>query len=489
MFLYDRMILTTPSVLGVSMKEQKSSDQQIYQSMFDRFSNEKKVTAQYQALIESIDNMVWSVEIDDYRLMTFNSYMEKYYKEVLKIELRPGLKPKDMLPTEELASFWIQLYDRASQGESFQVNYTMATSDRTLNISFNPMYIDKELMGISIFSKDITDIIKVNQVLKKENQKYKALIDHTSDYVYVVDAITYESILHNPASRAFILRTYGVDIDLDNNENTFLPEEGNQFWSEKYELVKESMTLSFRQKAFKGNAIMDFTMHYLEFEDRKQIMVIGKDVTIDVAYQTQLIKANEKLKNQLMDTIEAISKVCELRDLYTAGHQRRVQSLAVRIAQKMNLSEERVGLIEIGAIIHDVGKVYVPSEILSKPTKLSAIEFELIKKHPEFGYEIIRNIDLPSCIGRMVLEHHERLDGSGYPFGLKRGEIALESMVIAVADVVEAISTHRPYRPALGIDVALKEIMDQRGTLYCERVVDACLAVFDEGFEFESVFQ
>jgi len=193
----------------------------------------------------------------------------------------------------------------------------------------------------------------------------------------------------------------------------------------------------------------------------------------------------DELRENLEDTIQAIAATVEMRDPYTAGHEKRVAGLAVAIGQELGLTQEQLDGLRIAGNVHDVGKVKVPAEILSKPGALSDIEFSMIKLHPETGYEILRGINFPWPIATIVWQHHERLDGSGYPRGLKDDEILLEAQVLSVADVVESIVSHRPYRSALGLDVALKEIMDNRGKLYNADVVDACVRLFKEkGFAF-----
>jgi len=175
----------------------------------------------------------------------------------------------------------------------------------------------------------------------------------------------------------------------------------------------------------------------------------------------------------------------ESRDPYTAGHQRRVADLAHAIGSEMGLSEERLVGIRMGGIIHDLGKISVPAEILSKPSRLNEHEFGMIKLHPQVGYDILKKIDFPWPIAQMVYQHHERMDGSGYPQGLSGKKILLEARILAVADVVEAMASHRPYRPALGIDKALEEILKNKNVFYDPEVVDACLKLFKEkGFEF-----
>ncbi|MFH0789947.1 MAG: HD-GYP domain-containing protein, partial [Pseudomonadota bacterium] len=194
----------------------------------------------------------------------------------------------------------------------------------------------------------------------------------------------------------------------------------------------------------------------------------------------------EQLRKGLGATVQAIATVVEMRDPYTAGHQRRVADLARSIAHEMELSNDQIDSVRIAGLIHDIGKISVPAEILSKPTKLTDLEFGLIKTHTQSGYDILKDIEFPWPIARIVHEHHERMDGSGYPNGLPGDELLLESRILMVADVVEAIASHRPYRPAHGIEKALEEIEKNKGVLYDPAAVEVCLRLFKEkGFKFE----
>lgn len=194
----------------------------------------------------------------------------------------------------------------------------------------------------------------------------------------------------------------------------------------------------------------------------------------------ELKESEKKLRASLLDSITALAATVEMRDAYTAGHQRRVAQLAIAIAKELQLPAEQVEGIHLASVVHDIGKIHVPAEILGKPLRLSELEFAYIKEHPQSGYEILKSIDFPWPIAQIVLQHHERLDGSGYPHGLKSDQILLDAKIIAVADVVEAMMSHRPYRPALGIDAALEEITRNRGVLYDPAVVDVCLKLFRE---------
>lgn len=202
--------------------------------------------------------------------------------------------------------------------------------------------------------------------------------------------------------------------------------------------------------------------------------------------ESEVRKSLKKVRQALGAIIEVLEKTVEIRDPYTAGHQRRVADLARAIAGELDMPEDRMDAIRIAGIIHDIGKIYVPAEILSKPRHLSSIEFNLIKTHSQVGYEIMKSIEFPWPVAQIILQHHERLDGSGYPNNLSKEDILMEARIIGVADVVEAMASHRPYRPALGIDRALDEIEKNSGILYDEKVVDACLKVFRENkYEFQ----
>jgi putative nucleotidyltransferase with HDIG domain len=198
-------------------------------------------------------------------------------------------------------------------------------------------------------------------------------------------------------------------------------------------------------------------------------------------------KSLTKLRKAFGAIIQVLEKTVEIRDPYTAGHQRRVADLARLIAMEMGLSNDRIDGIKITGIIHDIGKIHIPAEILSKPRALTSIEFSLIKTHPQVGADILKAIDFPWPVDQIILQHHERVDGSGYPYGLPKRDILLDARILGVADVVEAMASHRPYRPALGIDKALNEISDNRGVLYDRDVVDVCLKLFKEkNYHFEN---
>jgi len=217
------------------------------------------------------------------------------------------------------------------------------------------------------------------------------------------------------------------------------------------------------------------------------VLAFARDISERRIADEKLLKSHESLKKALNDAINTMVKIVELRDPYTAGHQQKVADLATAIAGEMQLEDARIDQLRTAAIIHDIGKMYVPSDILSKPGRLSEIELGLIKTHSQNGHDIVKGMDFPGNVAQAVLQHHERLDGSGYPGGLKGEDTLLEAKILAVADVVEAMASHRPYRSALGIDKALEEISKNKGKLYDTDVVDACVGLFNSGkFEFKT---
>ena len=192
------------------------------------------------------------------------------------------------------------------------------------------------------------------------------------------------------------------------------------------------------------------------------------------------LKQYDQIRKLVYQIMDAVLKVFQLKDPYTAAHQKKVALLSSAIAKEMNLSEGQIESIYIAAMIHDIGKISVPSEILSKPDAINEAEYTLIKNHPEIAFETLKDIESPWQTTKIIIQHHERLDGSGYPLGLIGEDIILEAKILGVADVIEAMSSHRPYRPSLGIDQALEEIVKNKGKLYDPKVVDACVSVFNE---------
>ncbi|MBI4808252.1 MAG: HD domain-containing protein [Nitrosomonadales bacterium] len=244
-----------------------------------------------------------------------------------------------------------------------------------------------------------------------------------------------------------------------------------------------ALPLMNAKHAFGVLVLFDDKMNVFDMDEVKLLEEMSGDLAFGIL--TLRIKEahrehEQRLQKNMLQTVEAIASIVEMRDPYTSGHQARVAALAKEIARQMGLAEEEVQAIHLAGLVHDLGKIRIPAEILSKPGRLNEIEYSLIKMHPQAGYDILKGVDFSWPIAEMVLQHHERMDGSGYPQELKGEGILLGARILIVADVVEAMSSHRPYRPGLGVDAALEEITRSRGTRYDEKVVDACVALFRE---------
>lgn len=295
-----------------------------------------------------------------------------------------------------------------------------------------------------------------------------------------------EALGHGPTGTAIRTGEVQVVADLQTNP-AFAP------WREKAEkwgfLTSVALPLLGGDRAFGALNIYSRTAGTFDDDEIKVL----KEFSEDLAFGIRMIRtgqerdqAREKLSEAFLETIRAIAMTAEKRDPYTAGHQRRVAGLAAKIARKLRWDQDRIEGLRLGATIHDIGKIYLPGEILNRPGKLSQPEFDLIKTHTEVGREIMAGVHFPWPVCEMIAQHHERLDGTGYPLGLKGDAIVEEAKIIAVADVVEAITSHRPYRPALGIEVAVEEIKRGRGTAYGPAIADACLEIVqDDGFQWD----
>jgi len=236
----------------------------------------------------------------------------------------------------------------------------------------------------------------------------------------------------------------------------------------------------------KSGGINNFFMTISMIPGTKKSIASMIDITDIKKAEEEIKVSRRKLKKTLDDVINTLASIVETRDPYTSGHQKRVASLATAIAEELGLSRDRVEAMGTAALIHDIGKINVPASILARPGKVSEIEFDMIKTHSQVGYDIIKRIEFPWPIADIILQHHERIDGSGYPKGLKGKDIKFEAKILAVADVVEAMASHRPYRPALGIDKALEEIKQGKGKLYDPEVADACVRLFEKKkFDFD----
>jgi len=351
-----------------------------------------------------------------------------------------------------------------------------------------------KIIGFRGISRNITDLVEMQNALKASEERFRIAAECASDLIYEVDAPS-GKLSWFGGSLDHLKRMLGaIPETLDEFETHIHPDDlsrraeavrlhlkDSRPYRHEYRLIGAGGNLFFVRGAIKG--IRD------EQGGVRRWIGTLSDITEQKKTEEELRDSLDRLHKTMGGIIRAMAATVESRDPYTAGHQQRVSNLARCIAQEMGLTPEQVEAVRMAGVVHDLGKISIPAEILSKPTELNDLETRLIQVHPRTGYDILKDIDFPWPVAQIVLQHHERLDGSGYPFGLKGDQILVEAQVLMVADVVEAIASHRPYRPARGIETALEVIEKDKGTKFNAQVVEACLRLFREkGFSFDKPF-
>ena len=328
---------------------------------------------------------------------------------------------------------------------------------------------------------------KIGKALRESEERYRTLFEGSRDAIYITSADN-RSVEFNQATldlfgytRTEIMKMKLREVFLNPGDLRSLEREiRNKGYVKDYEVKFR------RSDGEQMTCLITSTGRLSDDGSIREYQTIVRDITEQTLNQRRLHETLAMLRRNLDGIVQCVALVIEKKDPYTAGHQRRVTDLARAIAQEMGLSESQKDAIRMAGIIHDIGKISIPAEVLSKPGRLTETEFSLLKIHPRIGYDILKEIEWPYPIGEIVLQHHERMDGSGYPQCLSGEEIMMEARVLGVADVVEAMASNRPYRPALGIEKALEGISKNRDALYDPDVVDACLRVFKEkGFEWD----
>lgn len=312
----------------------------------------------------------------------------------------------------------------------------------------------------------LTSLSDINDVIKGLHAEADSYITKPYEEKYLMSVI--ETLLINQWTDTIRETDNGLDVVLQGQRHTIKSDRKQIF----------NLLISIYEQTLIQNRELIKTQNKLkELNDHLEEKIRGR--TADLEHT--LKRLNESLDSIIL----VITTIVEMKDPYTAGHQKRVATLAAAIAKEMELMEEQIRHIYLAGIIHDLGKIWVPSEILSKPGRLSDIEVSFIQTHLQAGYDILKNVKFAWPLAEVVLEHHEKINGSGYPRGLKDKEIMLEAKILSVADTVEAMSSHRPYRPGMGIEIALDEITKNKGILYDPDTVDACVRLFREkGFKF-----
>ena len=339
---------------------------------------------------------------------------------------------------------------------------------------------DGDILGTRSFIWDITERKKIEQAVQASEEKFRTLFNSAADAIFISDLdgniLEANQVVCDRLGydKKKILKMTLADIDRP-KQSAPIPKRIGELYQ------RGQIFFETAHKHQDGTVIpIELSSRIITYDGKPAALSIARDITERKMAEEERKQSFERLRRALEETVNALASAVEMRDPYTAGHQHRVTRLAIAIAKEMGLSKEKTEGIRMAGVIHDVGKIRVPAEILSWPGQLTEIDFNLIKTHPQVGYDILKRIELPHQVTKIMLQHHERMDGSGYPEGLKGKDILIEARVLAVADVVEAMASHRPYRAALGLEKALNEIKKNRGILYDPKAVDACLKLFKE---------
>jgi PAS domain S-box-containing protein len=437
----------------------------------------------YENFFEEAPDAIVIEDLDGQVLRVNSSFCEMfgYDREEVKGRILEDLVTADP-DTFEQAS---RILKKASGGQRFTLETVRHRKDGTplqVLLFGIPIIANGEVTAVYAIYHDISDRKQAEEALRKSEFLLRLAghlanlggwsVDLQRNRVYWSDEV---AVIHDMPP--------GYSPTVDESIAFFAPEYKSKITRVFEQCAKEGIPFDEEMQIItkKGRRVWVRTAGVPERDSAGRIVrVLGcfQDITVRKQSEQELREALEKMIGVLADLVER-------RDPYTSGHQKRVAELSGAIALEMGLDGERAEKIAMAGAIHDIGKISVPAEVLSRPGKLSAIEMELVRQHPQQGYEILKDVQTSWPLAEIVYQHHERLDGSGYPRGLKGEEILLEARILGVADVVEAMASYRPYRPSLGIDAALEEIENKKGLLYDPEVVDACSRLFREkGFDF-----
>ena len=398
---------------------------------------------------------------------------------------RPKLIDLIFRPNEEIEKQYLSVKRRSG---ALLAEAMVTLNEENLKVwgKASPLYDEEDnIVGAIQYIRDITEHTLTEEALRQAEAEYRGIFENAQEGIFR-STIEGRFIMANQALASMLY--YSSPRELL-NAITDIP---HQLYvsPDEHDVLKQMIkdygaTKGFETQYYRKDGAeiwVSINMQAVSDTDGQMLYYEGivEDITVRKQAEEDRKWSVERLRKTVQATIQAMAMVVEARDPYTAGHQRRVSDLARTIATEMGLSRDRIDGISVMGAIHDLGKISIPAEILSKPTKLNDMEFGLIKAHAQAGYDILKEIEFPWPVAEIILQHHEKLNGSGYPQGLKGDEILLEARIVGVADKVEAMASHRPYRAALGLEETLEDISQNRGTLYDADAVDVCMRLFHE---------
>ncbi len=458
------------------MTESKKKDEKV------KTSEEK-----YETLFNSANDSIFVHEITkDLQPGRFIEANEISYKRLgYTREEFLKLGPFDIIPQGNMQKTlwaWEKIFKEKSA--------VFETEAKTKNGNMIPIEVNAHLieknggLQLLVIARDITQRKRDEEILRISESNYRSIFNGMDDSVVLLDIETKKVIDMNEAAVEKLsiankeIKNFNIK-DFGSAEPPYSKQDVMK-WIEK--TINEGPQLfEWKRIDSKGDIMwMEVSLRKTVINNRECLLAINRNINARKKAEDESKQSYKMIEKILDGVIQTMENLVEKKDIYTVGHQRRTAEVATLIALDMGFSESRANGVYTAARIHDIGKIFVPGNILNKVEPLTGEEFGQIKMHAQAGYEILKAIDFPWPIAQMIRQHHERMDGSGYPLGLKGEDILIEARIIAVADVVEAITFERPYRAAFGLNIALNELKKNRGRLYDEKVVDACLKIFEE---------
>ncbi len=440
-----------------------------------------------ESLVNSTDDMIWSFDPASLTLLWFNAAFAAFFAQ-RGLQVRTGMPLGEILSDESRIGLWQGLIrDTLARGR-LTAEITTPEENRTLALKLNVLAREGKIHGISAFARDITEIRESRLKLARSEANYRSVINAMAEGVVFQDAEGRILDL-NPAAERIEGRTREAMLGRFSDDPAWdaVREDGTPFPGDEHPSMVTLRTGEPRLNVVMGIRTPDDDRRWISINSEPvfhadaprphAVVTTFHDITAQKQAQQKIADYVRQLEKSMRQTLQAVSNMVEMRDPYTAGHKRRVGLIARDIAREMGWPETRCQELELVGLVHDIGKIAIPGDILTKPSRLNALEYKLVQTHVEYSYEILKDVEFSLPIAEIIYQHHERMDGSGYPRGLSGDRICPEARILAVADVLESMATHRPYRPALGMETAIAEIVSHRGSWFDPEVVDAMLCL------------
>jgi len=453
---------------------------------FEREAERKRMQEKLTAIVKAVESTSDAIGISDAQGRHF--YQNKALTELFEYssadELQAAGGGQAVVKDPAVAK---EMFENIRSGRSWAGELEMVTKSGRVFLAYERADAIKdtkgEIIGLIGIITDVTERRRQAQSLQESETRFRGLIEQSLTGIYITQNGVF--LYANPRLEQMLGYGAGELVGLRADDLTFA-QDLPILQAEQEKLRAGATSISYEARARRRDgAVIELGVQgsISTYHGEPATVGMAQDITEKKRAEAQIQRYIEQLRTAFMSTVEVAMTLSEMRDPYTAGHERRVGAIASAIGAELGFDARRQEGLRVAGHLHDVGKITIPSEILAKPGKLSAIEFQLVRGHAEAGYNVLKKVEFPWPVAEIALQHHECMDGGGYPHGLKGEAILLEARIMSVADVVEAMSSHRPYREALGIDAALDEIARGRGTAYDPAVADACLKLFrDKGF-------